>query len=76
MNSNNMLEPLLGSSDSAAVDIDEDIDVKEEQDRVLSGAADRAIIYLRNLRKVSAFLYCLDAVLFFLFFCDFAVINT
>ncbi|XP_057535190.1 ABC transporter A family member 1 isoform X2 [Amaranthus tricolor] len=52
MNSNNMLEPLLGSSDSAAVDIDEDIDVKEERDRVLSGAADRAIIYLRNLRKV------------------------
>ena len=68
MNSNNMLEPLLGSSDSAAVDIDEDIDVKEERDRVLSGAADRAIIYLRNLRKVSCFSLLFECSPFFFFF--------
>lgn len=56
MNSNNVLEPLLGSSsDIMALDLDEDIDVKAERDRVVSGAADKAIIYLRNLRKVSVF---------------------
>ncbi|GAB4843869.1 Phospholipid-transporting ATPase abca1 [Ancistrocladus abbreviatus] len=49
----NILEPLLGSSpDAVALDIDEDMDVKAERNRVLSGAADNAILYLRNLRKV------------------------
>lgn len=52
-NTNDVLAPLLdSSSDVVAVDLDEDIDVKAERNRVVSGAADRAIIYLRNLRKV------------------------
>ncbi|XP_061362601.1 ABC transporter A family member 1 isoform X1 [Gastrolobium bilobum] len=47
------LEPLLEpSSDSAVMDLDEDVDVKTERNRVLSGSLDNAIIYLRNLRKV------------------------
>nr|XP_043635410.1 ABC transporter A family member 1 [Erigeron canadensis] len=46
-------EPLLRSStESAAIDLDEDIDVRTERSRVLSGSIDKAIIYLRNLRKV------------------------
>nr|GEW36328.1 ABC transporter A family member 1 isoform X1 [Tanacetum cinerariifolium] len=46
-------EPLLSSSTkSDAIDLDEDIDVQTERNRVLSGSIDKAIIYLRNLRKV------------------------
>ncbi|CAN1288577.1 ABC transporter A family member 1 [Linum perenne] len=48
-------EPLLKSpSDSArdSQDLDEDIDVKTERERVLSGSIDNAILYLCNLRKV------------------------
>ncbi|XP_038685237.1 ABC transporter A family member 1 isoform X1 [Tripterygium wilfordii] len=46
-------EPLLKlSSENAALDLDEDIDVRNERNRVLSGSIDSAIIYLRNLRKV------------------------
>ncbi|GMH18706.1 hypothetical protein Nepgr_020547 [Nepenthes gracilis] len=49
----NILEPLLVAySDEVALDFDEDVDVKEERNRVLSGATDNAIIYLHNLRKV------------------------
>lgn len=46
-------EPLLRpSSGDAASEFDEDVDVKAERDRVLSGSTDNAVIYLRNLRKV------------------------
>ncbi|CAN1829239.1 ABC transporter A family member 1 [Linum perenne] len=48
-------EPLLKSpSDYArdSQDLDEDIDVKTERERVLSGSIDNAILYLCNLRKV------------------------
>ncbi|KAL7138460.1 hypothetical protein ABFS83_10G166000 [Erythranthe nasuta] len=46
--SNSVLEPLLkGNSD-----LEEDIDVKTERNRVLSDGVGSAIIYLRNLRKV------------------------
>ncbi|XP_031398981.1 ABC transporter A family member 1 isoform X1 [Punica granatum] len=45
-------EPLLKSSETASVDIDEDIDVLSERKRVLSGSTDNALLYLRNLRKV------------------------
>ncbi|XP_071741723.1 ABC transporter A family member 1 [Rutidosis leptorrhynchoides] len=46
-------EPLLRSStESSDIDVDEDIDVQTERKKVLSGSIDRAIIYLRNLRKV------------------------
>jgi ATP-binding cassette subfamily A (ABC1) protein 3 len=46
-------EPLLESSgEDAGSDFDEDIDVKTERYRVLSGSVDNAILYLRNLRKV------------------------
>ena len=52
-NTSDVSEPLLDSfSDTVSLDLDEDVDVKAEHDRVLSGAADKAIIYLRNLRKV------------------------
>lgn len=48
------LEPLLKpSSKTVALDLDEDIDVKIERHRVLSGSIHNAIIYLRNLQKVS-----------------------
>ncbi|GAB2295549.1 Phospholipid-transporting ATPase abca1 [Dionaea muscipula] len=48
-----VLEPLLeSSSDALTLDIDEDMDVKTERNRVLSSATDNAIICLRNLRKV------------------------
>ncbi|KAK0597531.1 hypothetical protein LWI29_026223 [Acer saccharum] len=47
------LQPLLkSSSGTVALDLDEDIDVQMERNRVLSGSVDNAIIYLRNLRKV------------------------
>ncbi|CAN6577001.1 unnamed protein product [Malus baccata var. baccata] len=46
------LEPLLKSSSDVTLDLDEDIDVKTERTRVLSGSIDNAIIYLRNLWKV------------------------
>ncbi|XP_060186206.1 ABC transporter A family member 1 isoform X3 [Lycium barbarum] len=46
-------EPLLrASSGDATSELDEDVDVKAERDRVLSGSTDNAVIYLRNLRKV------------------------
>ncbi|XP_044505775.1 ABC transporter A family member 1 isoform X2 [Mangifera indica] len=52
-NPSSYLEPLLRSStETVAVDFDEDIDVKMERNRVLSGSVDNAIIHLRNLRKV------------------------
>ncbi|CAL0326631.1 unnamed protein product [Lupinus luteus] len=47
------LEPLLEpSSGNVDKDLDEDVDVKTERNRVLSGSVDNSIIYLRNLRKV------------------------
>ncbi|XP_027350044.1 ABC transporter A family member 1 [Abrus precatorius] len=47
------LEPLLEpSSETVSMDHDEDVDVKTERNRVLSGSLDNSIIYLRNLRKV------------------------
>ncbi|XP_077241690.1 ATP-binding cassette A1 isoform X2 [Tasmannia lanceolata] len=50
--SDNFLEPLLKSfSETSSFDV-EDMDVRAERQRVDSGSADRAIIYLRNLRKV------------------------
>ncbi|KAL1813550.1 hypothetical protein ACET3Z_023615 [Daucus carota] len=48
-------EPLLrSSSENVNLDFDlrEDIDVQSERNRVLSGSVDKAILYLRNLRKV------------------------
>ncbi|KAJ0099984.1 hypothetical protein Patl1_20485 [Pistacia atlantica] len=52
-NPSSYLEPLLKSpAETVAVDFDEDIDVKTERNRVLSGSVDNAIIYLRNLRKI------------------------
>ncbi|KAI9080732.1 hypothetical protein K1719_037245 [Acacia pycnantha] len=44
-----LLEPSLETVD---MDFDEDVDVKTERNRVLSGSLDNSIIYLRNLRKV------------------------
>jgi len=47
------MEPLLEPSTKyVALDLDDDVDVQEERNRVLSGSADNAIIYLCNLRKV------------------------
>ncbi|KAL5812256.1 hypothetical protein ACOSQ3_027206 [Xanthoceras sorbifolium] len=47
------LQPLLkSSSETVALDLDEDVDVRMERNRVVSGSVDNAIIYLRNLRKV------------------------
>ncbi|MED6170830.1 ATP-binding cassette sub- A member 1 [Stylosanthes scabra] len=47
------LEPLLEPSlETVPMDVDEDVDVKTERNRVLSGSLDNSIIYLRNLRKV------------------------
>jgi hypothetical protein len=47
------LEPLLEPSpETIFTDLNEDVDVKTERSRVLSGSVDNAIIYLRNLRKV------------------------
>lgn len=49
------LEPLLEpSSETVVMDFEEDVDVKTERNRVLSGSLDNSIIYLRNLRKVYA----------------------
>lgn len=46
-------EPLLGSFGDSSMSItDEDVDVKAERQRILSGLGDNAIICLRNLRKV------------------------
>ncbi|XP_073045871.1 ABC transporter A family member 1 isoform X1 [Primulina eburnea] len=50
--SSSSLQPLLKSSPEDANDFEEDIDVQTERNKVLSGSAGRAIIYLRNLRKV------------------------
>ncbi|CAB4317029.1 unnamed protein product [Prunus armeniaca] len=51
--SSSYLEPLLKSSSEVIThELDEDIDVKTERTRVLSGSIDNAIIYLRNLWKV------------------------
>lgn len=51
--SGSYLEPLLeSSSETVALDLDEDLDVQTERNRVLSGCSNNAIIYLRNLRKV------------------------
>ncbi|XP_052174030.1 ABC transporter A family member 1 isoform X3 [Diospyros lotus] len=51
--SSSYMEPLLESSTKyVALDLDDDVDVQEERNRVLSGSADNAIIYLCNLRKV------------------------
>ncbi|XP_031098016.1 ABC transporter A family member 1 [Ipomoea triloba] len=47
-------EPLLQSSEDGTLELDEDIDVKTERNRVLSGSTDNAIICLCNLRKVYA----------------------
>ncbi|KAG9457355.1 hypothetical protein H6P81_001863 [Aristolochia fimbriata] len=47
------LEPLLNQpTTNINFDVDEDIDVKAERHRVLSGSSDNAILYLRNLCKV------------------------
>ncbi|KAL2320738.1 hypothetical protein Fmac_029707 [Flemingia macrophylla] len=47
------LEPLLEpSSETVAMNFDEDVDVKTERNRVLSGSLDNSILYLCNLRKV------------------------
>ncbi|GFY98209.1 ATP-binding cassette A1 [Actinidia rufa] len=46
-------EPLLeSSSKNNILDLDEDVDVREERNRVLSGSTDNAIIYLCYLQKV------------------------
>lgn len=46
-------EPLLKDSTGAiSADMEDDIDVQEERDRVLSGLTDNTIFYLQNLRKV------------------------
>ncbi|XWS56284.1 hypothetical protein CRYUN_Cryun09bG0072800 [Craigia yunnanensis] len=47
-----VLEPFIKSSSETAVHLDEDIDVRTERHRVLSGSIDNTIIFLRNLRKV------------------------
>lgn len=51
--SDSTLEPLLNPTRGPDFDADEDVDVKTERDRVLSGASKDAIIYLHNLHKVS-----------------------
>lgn len=50
--SDSSLQPLLKSSSGDANDLEEDMDVQTERNRVLSDSVGRAIIYLRNLRKV------------------------
>ena len=52
-----LLEP---SSETVSMDLDEDVDVKTERNRVLSGSLDNSIIYLRNLRKVFSLLIYLN----------------
>ncbi|KAF7819038.1 ABC transporter A family member 1 isoform X1 [Senna tora] len=52
-NTPSYLENLLeSSSETGGLDLVEDVDVKTERNRVLSGSLDNAIIYLCNLRKV------------------------
>ncbi|XP_074276823.1 ABC transporter A family member 1 isoform X2 [Silene latifolia] len=52
-NASDIIKPLLSlSQDAISLDLDEDVDVAAERNRVLSGAADKAILYLHNLRKV------------------------
>lgn len=47
-------EPLLKDSTGAiSTDMEDDVDVREERDRVISGLTDNTIFYLENLRKVS-----------------------
>lgn len=46
-------EPLLKSSQTVPVDVDEDIDVQTERKRILSGSTGNALLYLHNLRKVT-----------------------
>uniref|UniRef100_A0A1D1XQT2 ABC transporter A family member 1 n=1 Tax=Anthurium amnicola TaxID=1678845 RepID=A0A1D1XQT2_9ARAE len=50
--SQTLREPLVDLSQSRIFIAGEDVDVQAERERVLSGFADNAIIYLRNLRKV------------------------
>lgn len=51
--SSDCTEPLLEpSSKYVALGVDDDTDVLAERNRVLTGSADKAFIYLRNLRKV------------------------
>lgn len=46
-------EPLLKDSSGAiSADMEDDIDVQEERDRVISGLTDNTMFYLQNLRKV------------------------
>ncbi|VVB03041.1 unnamed protein product [Arabis nemorensis] len=46
-------EPLLKDSTGAiSTDMEDDVDVREERDRVISGLTDNTIFYLQNLRKV------------------------
>ncbi|CAH8265610.1 unnamed protein product [Arabidopsis lyrata] len=46
-------EPLLKDSPGAiSADMEDDIDVQEERDRVISGLTDNTMFYLQNLRKV------------------------
>ncbi|KAL0844738.1 hypothetical protein Bca101_017984 [Brassica carinata] len=46
-------EPLLKDSTGAiSADVEDDIDVQEERNRVISGLTDNTIFYLQNLRKV------------------------
>lgn len=46
-------EPLLKDSSGAiSADMEDDIDVQEERNRVISGLTDNTIFYLQNLRKV------------------------
>ncbi|KAL9302465.1 ABC transporter A family member 1 [Arabidopsis thaliana] len=46
-------EPLLKDSTGAiSTDMEDDIDVQEERDRVISGLSDNTMLYLQNLRKV------------------------
>ncbi|CAA0837437.1 ABC transporter A family member 1 [Striga hermonthica] len=49
--SSSSLEPLISTS-SRNADLEEDIDVQAERDRVISGGVGSAILYLNNLRKV------------------------
>ncbi|KAK9664352.1 hypothetical protein RND81_14G035600 [Saponaria officinalis] len=52
-NGGDLVKPLLSlSPDAVSLDYNEDVDVAAERNRVLSGASDKAILYLRNLRKV------------------------
>lgn len=61
-------EPLLKDSAGAiSSDMEDDIDVQEEKDRVISGLTDNTIFYLQNLRKVlkSALYPSVNSILLF-----------